>query len=557
MQIFIATVNKHKEPELSRYFKNIGLKTTHIYPKDVSNLPSMHSEYMCVREQTTLVSKDTGNQSLNDAFEEVIHTSIIQLDTYSNFINHTSYFEASVEGMIFPNLRQDYDHNVIFGWDDIFVSSKTMKTYQEMKAKGLKNSARDIAFSKMIDALPHIFKYNKKVNLNFNPVDIDEVISFEPFIKQLFDNNQYYSIAYKNDAFKSIINHVLNEGLFIRRASDRKQRNYWLPGLNAGIPLTPKKDELHELTFMFHDIMHFIFPDLIVVNNNKESKHKYIISRMMSEAFTLVLADMIFISLLKESGIEYDYNKRKIYPLFENIKFELNSDSLSQLKQLLWANVNFALLGKDEHLKELVKNNDALEAYKKKYQRFFQEDYRWTNSNYENIANDSLRNNLWVNNIHSNCGYIVSTTDDYCEKFDSETSFENQVSIIFEEMFSKLKSIILSTESYNEEIALSNSIKRYVSGQIALFYRFETLYNKLFLEQISVIMKKDIIDLNDFSNIKSLYSVYVNKLVNDDFITQYEADGFNNIYPIFSPFYVFYEQKPSETFQDTLNSIFN
>jgi hypothetical protein len=84
MQIFIATANKHKEPELSKYFKNIGLKTTHIYPNQVSTLPVLHSEYICVREQTTLTSKESGKQSLNEQFEEVVHNSTIQLDIYSN-----------------------------------------------------------------------------------------------------------------------------------------------------------------------------------------------------------------------------------------------------------------------------------------------------------------------------------------------------------------------------------------------------------------------------------------------------------------------------------------
>lgn len=112
-----------------------------------------------------------------------MHNSTIQLDIYSNGEIKTSYFSASVDGMIFPNLRTNYNKEFIFGWDDIFVSSKTMKTYQYMKDKGLKNSARDIAFSKMIEQLPHIFQYNEKINLNFNPVSIDEVISFDPFIK--------------------------------------------------------------------------------------------------------------------------------------------------------------------------------------------------------------------------------------------------------------------------------------------------------------------------------------------------------------------------------------
>lgn len=556
MQIFIATANKHKEPELSKYFKNIGLKTTHIYPNQVSTLPVLHSEYICVREQTTLTSKESGKQSLNEQFEEVVHNSTIQLDIYSNGEIKTSYFSASVDGMIFPNLRTNYNKEFIFGWDDIFVSSKTMKTYQYMKDKGLKNSARDIAFSKMIEQLPHIFQYNEKINLNFNPVSIDEVISFDPFIKKLFDDNKYYNIAYKNPLFKNIINNVLNDGLFIRRASDRKQRNYWLPGLNAGIPLTPKKDELHELTFMFHDIMHFIFPDLIVVDKTEEGKRKYIISRMMSEAFTIVLADMLFISLLSDNDVQYDYDKRKIYPLFKKCSFEISTKNIPKLKELLWANTLFALLGDEEALRKLVGDDEIFDSYKHKYQRFFQEDYNWTSNNYNNISNDSEKHNNWVNDILNYCNYSIPTSIDYCPVFNKNASFKKQVQYIFETMFNKLEAIITNSTEYDESLALSNAIKRYSFGQMSLFYRFDTLYNKIFIQQISLILSKEIVSIHDFKDIKDIYNVYINKLVADHFITEYDAKGFRNIYPMFTPFYVFYDKKENETFTQTLNSIF-
>jgi len=37
-----------------------------------------------------------------------------------------------------------------------------------------------------------------------------------------------------------------------RSASNRREKNYWFPGLNAGIPLVPKRDPVHEATFMAH-----------------------------------------------------------------------------------------------------------------------------------------------------------------------------------------------------------------------------------------------------------------------------------------------------------------
>ncbi len=67
---------------------------------------------------------------------------------------------------------------------------------------------------------------------------------------------------------------------------------------------------------------------------------------MMSEAITLVLADVLFVHALKIGGIHYDWTKRKIYPLFSQ-KFNLNAMinernmnlDLDKVKQIMYANV--------------------------------------------------------------------------------------------------------------------------------------------------------------------------------------------------------------------------
>ena len=43
---------------------------------------------------------------------------------------------------------------------------------------------------------------------------------------------------------------VANNGAFFRSAKTRREVNYWLPGLNAGIPFTSKKDEVHEISYL-------------------------------------------------------------------------------------------------------------------------------------------------------------------------------------------------------------------------------------------------------------------------------------------------------------------
>lgn len=553
MEIIICTSSNYKTIELSKYFHNIGLKTHLIKKYDEENLKQQFLEYICIREQTQLINKYSPNNASLDKFEEVLHKSVVTLTIYKNKIIEDKKFYAEVEGFIFPNLKTT--RSDIYDWDDIFISSSTMKSYQEMKDNGIKNSARDLAFAQVIDYLPDVFTYAEKTNLKFNPVIHNEIISFEPVIKNLFDNNNYYQVAYKNEVFNSIVNHIINDGLFIRRASNRHQKNYWLPGLNAGIPLTPKKDELHELTFMFHDIMHFLYPDLVLLDDSIESKNKYIISRMMSEAFTLVLADMLFISLLKDSNIEYDYNKRKIYPLFENMKFEITQDNLPQIKQLLWANVLFAVLGQDEPLKVLVKNDIVFEAYKNKYQRFFQEDYEWTSHNCNNMSKQCSQTLKWYEMLKFQ-GISIPNTKDFCPEFNIDLSLLEQVEIIFECMFGKLESVVKKNESYNSQQCLTNAVRKYIAGQIYIFFKFETLYNLLFLSEIMKIVTKDIITKDELNTVLRLYEAYINKLGKDNFISPYEVNNFKNIYPIFEPFYVFYDQKESKDFASTLKSIF-
>ena len=558
MKVFIITSSLKKEVELSRYFKNIGIKTTHLISKEDFNIKEIdkYESILLVSEQTQLLSKKDNTLADLNVFQEVIHKSTV----YATLITkeegkikkEKKEYKASVEGILSPS--QKTNRTDVYNWDDIFISEKSMIPYQEMKDKGIKNSARDLAFSQFISDMEHIFKFENKVNLNFNKALTNEVVSFQPFIQDLLNNNPYYKLCKGNDFFSNILSNIIEQGIFFRRASDRSQRNYWLPGLNAGIPLTPKKDPVHEATFMFHDIMHFIFPDLIVTDESKESRNKYIISRMMSEAFTIVLADMFFVSLLDDANIEYDFNKRKIYPLFEKIKFNISLDNIDKIKTLLWANTCFALLGEDEHLEKLVGDENRFEEYKNKYQRFFQEDYKWTNENYKNIKKNCVINKDWYEKMVCHFPGIIYSAKDYAPQFNIYLPLKEQVLIIFEEMFEKIK--LFAENKGNAKNSLKNAFTRYMIGQMNIFYKYETVYNRIFIEElINRIM--NIENDKDIEEIKNIYNMYLNKLVCMDLITTYDFERYKNIFPVFEPFYVFYESQKEESFNDILNNIFN
>lgn len=551
MNICILTHSQFKEKELNRYFKDIGLSTTHL--KSNAEASALTGDYILVSEQTQLLSVATMKESSRLYFESVVHFSELTVVVSKNSEKTTKTYTAEIEGLIFPRLKTNRDD--VYSWDEMFFAHGTQMSYQEMKDKGIKNSARDIAFSKFIEDLPHIFGFDKKINLNFNPITSDQVVNFDPIIENLFETNAYLKLAYDNEVFNPLIKAIIADGLFVRRAANRKQKNYWLPGLNAGIPLTPKKDEVHEVTFMFHDIMHFAFPDLIITKPDKADKHKYIISRMISEAMTLVLADMLFVSLIKANNVEYDYSKRRIYPLFENINFEISKENLPKIKELLWANTQFALLGNNA-LKELVQNDEIFENYRSKYQAFFQQDYIWTAQNYEHMSKFAQTNKHWMNLVNNKLGLQLTSTKEFCPDFDETADIFNQVLSVFEAMYQRLEEMILNDDPGNDATKKRARL-RYMAGQLYVFYRYTTSYSALFLQQIVEALSHDFsanVEHN-FSEAKNIYDSYINKLCNDCFITKYEAENYKNIYPIFQPYYVYYDRLKEETFHQTLNRI--
>ena len=136
----------------------------------------------------------------------------------------------------------------------------------------------------------------------------------------------------------------------------------------------------------------------------------YIIYRMLSEAITLVFADMLFVEALRRGGLQYDWTKRKIWPLFRDCGLDPFPETaepqrtLSVFRTLLEANVAYCLLGDDTKYRELMSNHlgtpvaevpPALQDFKDKYMPFFVEDFRWTSQNYACMAEKASEMSRW------------------------------------------------------------------------------------------------------------------------------------------------------------------
>lgn len=203
----------------------------------------------------------------------------------------------------------------VFGWDDIFVLPSGF-SYHQLKEHSIKRSSRDMVISEFIK---NNIYYKDLLDVQFNPQRPERPIDFSVSVAKFVEANPYYNNPYAiKYGFKNLQMHVLNFGVFFRAARNRRQNNYWNPGLNGGIPLTKKRDEIHELTFMAHDFGHFAIPDLIYVGNNSiHHRRAYIAWRMISEATTMALADMLFVDSLKQHGVDYDFDTRR-YAYFFN-----------------------------------------------------------------------------------------------------------------------------------------------------------------------------------------------------------------------------------------------
>jgi adenylate kinase len=186
-----------------------------------------------------------------------------------------------------------------------------------------KVSARDMALSKWIRDRLHYKKHQDLKHSPLNPkttvhlADMENESDVWSFIqKHKLLNNAWI----EKSGLGNLYRFVCNKGIFFRSPITRRAKNYWCPGLNAGLPLVAKRDPVHEATFMIHDLNHFVLPDLIFTGKHSSTnKSVYIAFRMISEATTMVLADILFVdTLIRDTSLglaDYDWSARRIYPL--------------------------------------------------------------------------------------------------------------------------------------------------------------------------------------------------------------------------------------------------
>jgi hypothetical protein len=320
--------------------------------------------------------------------------------------------------------------------------------------------------------------------------------------------NEYFEVLTSKKFYKKLINYVCNKRwLFLKVWDFEAQKNYFHTSVNGGLPITKKRDEYHEWTFMVHDFFHFLFLDPLITGKETEAeKMLYIATRMMGEACTLILADMISIdhSNIGESG--YDTARRRIFPLFQSTK--LDSSSLESIKKLMFANSVYCLFGDDNEWKRLWAWIDELESYKSKYKKFFSGDFSWNELNITCVMRK-------FDVTTAMKGYFEAThflKDQYTTHSLSKLISMNWT-FSFEKLFEIFWSQFESFLHYSGDFSLveyrRSTALKYLSGQLLIRYLYEdTLKKKYILDEFDICFKEAMYLLNiteDANEIENMF----------------------------------------------------
>eukprot|EP00435_Cladocopium_sp_Y103_P054757 s480_g17.t5 len=491
---------------------------------------------------------------------------------------HSTYSSA-VEGYVDLSKRGAPE---AFGWDDVVVLTSTGKTYQDMLKLRLKFSPRDFNVNRWL--IDHVhYKQRKTTNfINDRSKGFSKTISFadsESVASFVAQNEFFNNEVAQRSGLSGVFIAVANNGAFFRSAQSRRELNYWLPGLNAGIPFVAKKDPIHEITFTAHDFGHFLIPDLVFTGNtSSNARRTYIIYRMMSEATTMVFADMLFVETLRLSGYAYDWSKRKIHPLFQETglkPFDGNRQHFfSEMRKLLEANVEYCLMGSTKKYLELIKqhkgeaenSSQVLDDFKAKYMPFFVEDYRWTSANFQNMAQRAEEYQRWWqmaapvvqagrldgmdNGIGLETAAWRSARGGRTEKNEGPDSpAEELIPKIFQRVFETRLKPVFDGDGYAMEaphVRLKNAYVRYLVGQMIIFARYDFLEEShRYAAKLTDLVRQKVENFTEetVETARGLYAQFLRVLLRKSLITPDDYEVYQQICPLFDPVYVFYDEQ--------------
>lgn len=368
--------------------------------------------------------------------------------------------------------------------------------------------------------------------------------------KSWIDGNPFFKHLPRS-FYNRLVNLVVNErGMFPKVWSLRCQKNYWNSPLNGGLPITRKRDAVHEGTFMLHDLFHFLFQDPIMTGRESEVEAAcYILYRMMSEACTLVLADMLGIAHADLKSTGYDVTARRIFPLFESLGLDPTDPSTAG--SLMLANTRYCIFGDDVGYRQLGADPVALESFKQKYGAYFASDFLWNAENMKNV--------LSSHRIAPQLDGHIAILPESVRLPDTASLARNVVlpngKISFQRMFGLFWSRVQAMINYSEPVSgllyAKTAMTKYLSGQVRIAFHHPGGSNstdvlKSFSDAIRTIAHS--MDRHEILAAGQCALEHINSYIDDlaraNTILPHERIAYLLHFPQFRPSYVNYDKDP-------------
>ena len=422
------------------------------------------------------------------------------------------------------------DDPTVFDWDAAFRLSVSDATLEEMDAAGLKSSAREQCLSAFAKQALH---RKQRKTLRWTVVDPAD---WATDASLLIEHPLYQGLA---PPLRNALAFVIDQGVFFRAAKSRRDGNYWFPGLNGGLPYVPKGDALHEATYMFHDVMHQLMPDLVFDGAaTHDHKRVYIAYRMMSEGVSLVLADMLFAQdLAQDPGhASYDFTRRKIYPLLQAIP----ADQRADLEWLLRQVTRFVLRGDPG---ELPVHTEAWAQFCAKYTRFFVADFQWTRMNWQNLVARTESIRAWIELVHPDpfaaqgIWFISQVVEELGRGLPLDLLCDRLFDLVWRR---RVLPALEYTAAPDPARSLSNGFRRWLTGQLALFARYAPIVGTPQLARDLAVRVRDPapFDRAEVASVRASLAAHVHALARDGVISDDDAAIFPDLFPLFDPFFL-------------------
>ncbi len=465
-------------------------------------------------------------------------------------------------------------NETVMGWDHLFITHQLgLSTLAMIQSPYGKISARQLALDEF---LQKHFVYEKPKNLQHNrELFPKEGVEFnlEMSVGKFFKRNSCLNAVVNSSKWPllyPIVTKILNEGVYFKAGTSRPMQNYFSPPF-GGIPLTAKKTLVEETIFMYHDLHHHLVPDLVLTGTSQlGNENVYGAWRMMSEAITMIFADMFYADVLNEkNSLHKESFSKDIYPLFQALdlsKASPSGDSEEMMKAILYANVQFAVLGDDSYWRNLIKEGkeDKLIAFKLHFEKFFIGDHAWTHANYQSMVsqNEFYKTWLeWVGKEEFNRANLI-LVDEMLEKINDKgadlKSFKDVCLHLFNEIIEARIFTKENVSELDEEQRISNAFHRYMIGQMTFYVHYKEIpsVKERAHAMASKLKSTPFFNEEEITEIRDRFFDDVMYVLGMGALSESTAENYAEMHPIFPPVYINYNKQECQSVKAIVTQLY-